>query len=170
MGFMDELKRLAHPYEDDDELDDEYEDGTEAAEEEEEYTAPRSSRTEKTAPKGGSAAGGSFYESRSRDAKVVNITNPNQMRVVLVEPNKPATDESMQEIADHLMAKHTVVLNMEKTDEITSDHLLYFMGGVVYAVQGNIKRIAKNTYIVTPHNVDMEGELRDELENQGWMY
>jgi cell division inhibitor SepF len=168
---MDELKRLAHPYEDDDdELDEEYEDGVEETEEEEEQTVRHSApRPEKTTPRTGSAAGGSYFESR-RDSKVVNITSPNQMQVVLVEPSRVENADNMREIADHLMAKRTVVLNLEKADKETIDHLLFFMGGVAYAVQGNMKRVAQNTYIVMPHNVNMEGELRDELEHKGWMF
>jgi cell division inhibitor SepF len=171
MGIMDELKRLAHPYEDDDdELDEEYEDGVEETEEEEEQTVRHSApRPEKTTPRTGSAAGGSYFESR-RDSKVVNITSPNQMQVVLVEPSRVENADNMREIADHLMAKRTVVLNLEKADKETIDHLLFFMGGVAYAVQGNMKRVAQNTYIVMPHNVNMEGELRDELEHKGWMF
>ncbi len=171
MGFMDELKRLAHPYEDDEDELDEYEDGSEEAEEEEE-TAPsrRGGRGEKTTFKSGSGAGGSYYESDSRESKVVNINNPNQMQVILVEPKKSETVESMREIANHLLKRHTVVLNMEKTDQATIDHLLFFMGGVAYAVRGNLERVAERTFIVMPSNVNMEGKLRDELESSNWMF
>ncbi len=171
MGFMDELKRLAHPYEDDEDELDEYEDGSEEVEEKEEAEPPRrKNRTERTASRTGSAAGGSYFESDSRDAKVVNITNPSQMQVILVEPKESETVESMREIANHLLKNHTVVLNLEKTDDATVDHLLFFMGGVAYAVRGNLKRVAERTFIVMPSNVNMEGKLRDELESSGWIF
>lgn len=174
MGFMDELKRLAHPYEDDEDELDEYEDGPEEEEEEEEEPRPtrRTARTEKAAPKSGSGAGGSYYAPASRDSKVVNFGRPaaETMQVVLVEPKNSETVESMRSIADHLLNGHTVVLNMEKTDEATIDHMLFFMGGVAYAVQGDLKRVADRTFIVMPKNVSMEGKLRDELESSGWIF
>ena len=36
-----------------------------------------------------------------------------------------------------------------------------------YAQEGKIKKVALQTYIVTPYNVDIMGDLIDELENNG---
>ncbi len=33
--------------------------------------------------------------------------------------------------------------------------------------EGKIKKVAANTYIITPYHVDIEGDLIDELENNG---
>ena len=45
--------------------------------------------------------------------------------------------------------------------------LLDFLSGVAYAGEGKIKKVAANTYIITPYHVDIEGDLIDELENNG---
>lgn len=45
--------------------------------------------------------------------------------------------------------------------------LLDFLSGVAYAQEGKIKKVALQTYIVTPYNVDIMGDLIDELENNG---
>ena len=42
-----------------------------------------------------------------------------------------------------------------------------FLSGVAYANNGQIKRVANSTYIITPYNVDVMGDLIDELENNG---
>jgi cell division inhibitor SepF len=42
-----------------------------------------------------------------------------------------------------------------------------FLSGVAYANEGKIKKVAVNTYIITPYNVDILGDLIDELENNG---
>ena len=176
MGFMDELKRLTHPYPDDDDELDEYEDGPdeveEEEEEEEERPSRRTARAEKSAPKSGSGAGGSYYAPSSRDSKVVNFGRPasETMQVYLVEPKNSESVENMRDIAQHLIQGDTVVLNMEKTDEVTMDHMLFFMGGVAFAQDGNMHLVSDRTFIVMPKNVSMEGKLRDELENSGWLF
>ena len=61
----------------------------------------------------------------------------------------------------------TVVLNLEKTQKDVARRLLDFLSGVAYAQEGKIKKVALQTYIVTPYNVDIMGDLIDELENNG---
>ena len=87
-----------------------------------------------------------------------------QLQVVLVKPERY---ENASEIADHLRDKRTVVLNLEKTDKDISRRLLDFLSGVAYAQEGKIKKVALSTYIVTPYNVDIMGDIIDELENNG---
>ena len=45
--------------------------------------------------------------------------------------------------------------------------LLPLQTGVAYANNGQIKRVATSTFIITPYNVDIMGDLLDELENNG---
>ena len=59
------------------------------------------------------------------------------------------------------------VLNLEKTQKDVARRLLDFLSGVAYAQEGKIKKVALQTYIVTPYNVDIMGDLIDELENNG---
>ena len=99
-----------------------------------------------------------------RHNKVVNIHATTQLQVVLVKPDRY---ENASEIADHLRDKRTVVLNLEKTQKDVSRRLLDFLSGVAYAQEGKIKKVALQTYIVTPYYVDIMGDLIDELENNG---
>ena len=96
--------------------------------------------------------------------KVVNIHATTQLAVVLVKPERY---EDAASIADHLNAKKTVVLNLEQTSKDVSRRLIDFLCGVAYANNGQMKRVANNTYIITPYNVDIMGDLLDELENNG---
>ncbi len=143
MSLIDELKKLTHPYEDEDE---EFEDFEEPA---------RSSRD-------------AFEDRRvkvdDRRNKVVNIHATTQLKVVLVKPER---FENASEIADHLKDKRTVVLNLESTNKDIARRLIDFLSGVAYAGEGKIKKVAANTYIITPYHVDIEGDLIDELENNG---
>ena len=143
MSLIDELKKLTHPYEDEDE---ELEDFEEPA---------RSSRD-------------AFEDRRvkveDRRNKVVNIHATTQLKVVLVKPER---FENASEIADHLKDKRTVVLNLESTNKDIARRLIDCLSGVAYAGEGKIKKVAANTDIITPYHVDIEGDLIDELENNG---
>ncbi|MBO5339936.1 MAG: cell division protein SepF [Oscillospiraceae bacterium] len=155
MGFMDELKRLARPYEDEDEGDfDDFQPVERSAEPRRERRAERAERVDS----------GYTVEQERRSNKVVNIHTTTQLQVVLVKPDRY---ENASEIADHLREKRTVVLNLESTNKDVARRLLDFLSGVTYAHGGKIKKVALSTYIITPYNVDILGDLIDELENNG---
>lgn len=153
MSFIDELKRLARPYEDE---DDGFEDDFEPA--------PRSERKEKAAKADAASPVFSTDGSDRRSNKVVNIHTTTQLQVVLVKPDR---FENAAEIADHLREKRTVVLNLEQTNKDVSRRVLDFLSGAAYANEGKVKKVALSTYIITPYNVDILGDLIDELENNG---
>ena len=171
MGFMDELKKLARPYaEDDDDFDEEFD-------LEERPRASRASTAARPAPRSTaydevledlnatSTRTGSVSSRRdSGNSKVLNIHTTNQMQVVLVKPDR---FDNVSEIAEHLRSKHAVVLNLEATKKDIARRLVDFLSGCAYALDGKIKKIAISTYIITPYNVDIIGDLIDELENSG---
>ena len=154
MGLIDELKRIARPYEDEEDFDDFDAMGTGRIE--------RGSAVREVAP--------SFDTDRTerlastRSNKVVNIHTTTQLQVVLVKPDR---FENAAEIADHLREKRTVVLNLEQTSKDVSRRILDFLSGAAYAQEGKVKKVALSTYIITPYNVDILGDLIDELENNG---
>lgn len=96
--------------------------------------------------------------------KVVNINATTQLQVVLVKPER---FDDASAVADHLNARRTVVLNLESTNKEVSRRLVDFLSGVAYANNGQIKRVANNTFIITPYNVDIVGDILDELESSG---
>ena len=99
-----------------------------------------------------------------RGNKVVNIHATSQLQVVLVKPER---FDDASAIADHLNAKRTVVLNLESSNKDVARRILDFLSGVAYANDGQIKKVANCTYIITPYNVGFMGDLLDELENNG---
>ena len=148
MGFMDELKKIIHPYDDEDY---DYEEELEVTERAESRATIFDERREER-------------RSEDRHNKVVNIHATAALKVVLVKPER---FENASEIADHLREKRTVVLNLESTNKDVARRLIDFLSGVAYAGEGKIKKVAANTYIITPYHVELEGDLIDELENNG---
>ena len=100
-----------------------------------------------------------------RRNKVVNIQTTAQLQVVLV---KPEVFTDAKQIADHLISKKTVVLNLETASPENKRRIIDFLVGVAYANGGSLKPVANLTYIITPYNVGFIGEdLVGELENNG---
>ena len=165
MGIFDELKRMAHPFEDEDDDFEEFETAapraTERRDRRERYEQPE--RLERAGRNESYGSVNSMEEER-RSNKVVNIRAATQLQVVLVKPDK---FDDASAIADHLREKRTVVLNLESTNKEIARRLLDFLSGVAYANEGKIKKVAISTYIITPYNVDILGDLIDELENNG---
>ena len=148
MSLMDEFKKIIHPYDDEDyDYDGEDEFPTQRPAREPAFEDRKEER-----------------RSEERRNKVVNIHATTQLKVVLVKPER---FENASEIADHLREKRTVVLNLEGTNKDVARRLIDFLSGVAYAGEGKIKKVAANTYIITPYHVELEGDLIDELENNG---
>ena len=158
-GLVEKLQKMWNPP--DDEYDEYYEDEPEQEQESSRssYSEPRRSSSYSFAdfaPRGESSGGN----------RVVNINAKAQLQVVLFKPI--SFGEDTRAIADELLKRHTVVLNLEKTEKDVSRRIVDFLSGVAYANNGKIKRIATNTFIITPYNVDLTGDdVLDELENNG---
>lgn len=102
--------------------------------------------------------------SREREKEKIVINATTQLEVVLVKPER---FEEASAIADHLISKRTVVLNLESTNKDVTRRLIDFLSGVAYANSGQLKRVANSTFIITPYNVGIVGDLLDELESSG---
>lgn len=96
--------------------------------------------------------------------RVVDIRTTAMLQVVLVKPDK---FEDARAIADHLNEKRTVVLNLEAASKDVARRLIDLLNGVAYANGGQLKKVSTNTYIITPYNVNVSGDLIDELESTG---
>ncbi|MFR5874880.1 MAG: cell division protein SepF [Eubacterium sp.] len=154
MGFFDKVKEIISENDDFDEYYDDANSFDRASAKVERPAAPIYEREERT----------ERSSRRQKNDKVVNIHTTAQLQVVLVKPER---FEEAPTIADHLCEKRTVVLNLESTNRDIARRLLDFLSGVAYANNGQIKRVANSTYIITPYDVDVMGDLIDELENNG---
>lgn len=158
MGLMDEIRKLTHPYS---EQEDDYDELEEELPVEEEAPAPRRSFSRSSAPAPVEAP------RASSAGRVVNINSGTQLQVVLVKPERY---DQVTEIADHLRDKKAIVLNLEGANKDVARRLVDFLSGCAYALDGKIKKVAAFTYMVTPYHVGFVGDLVEELENNSAAY
>ena len=169
MSFLDNLKKFAQPYADDDY--DDYDDDEEYLDDDYNEPAPRRAparRAPAPAPVeeeedddygfGMSAAPVApvATPANSFSGRVVNMSTGAKQEVVLF---RPANFGETTKAADALRSNKAVVLNLENVDKAMSRRVVDFLSGCVYALSGSVKKIAQSAYLFCPHNVDVVGDL-----------
>ena len=134
---------------------DDYYDDTEAMDaegqdDEMDYDEPEDQAEEQSAPASGSN-------------NVISIHDSTSVQFVLFKPE--SFDPSVKEMANELMKRNTVILNVEDTNKDVSRRIIDFLGGVAYANSGNVKKVAEDTFIIMPSNVTLSGQ--DAMDEVG---
>ena len=171
MSFLDNLKKFAQPYADDDY--DDYDDDEEYLDDEYDEPAPRRAPSRRAAPapapveeeedddfgfgmSTAPAAAPAAAPAPAFSGRVVNMTTGAKQEVVLF---RPANFGETTKAADALRSNKAVVLNLENVDKAMSRRVVDFLSGCVYALSGSVKKIAQSAYLFCPHNMDVVGDL-----------
>ncbi|MBQ3841164.1 MAG: cell division protein SepF [Ruminiclostridium sp.] len=142
MGFMDSFKKITGLNSDDNyESDNDYVNEMPSALNFDDYDTPKPT---------------------IKSSKMMSIPATTHLQVIVVKPEKYGDAAA---IADHFKNKKTVVLNLDKTNKEVANRLIDFLGGVAYAADGDLKRISGTTYIIVPVNVDISGDIIEDLGN-----
>lgn len=136
--FMDKVIGIMGFAEDNDDDYTEMEDNAEVNEEKEE--APR--------PSG------------RKNGQVLSLHTQKPMRVVVMEPT---SFEEAQNIADQLKSRRPVIVNLESTDKALAKRIVDFVSGTTYALNGNMQKVGMGIFLFVPSNVDISGELKDDI-------
>jgi len=164
MSILDNLKRFVQPYSDDEEYDD-YEDEEMEETEQEEVTeaAPRTRRPSPfSTPMGTEAPAAAPTSTTAPEGfkgHILNMDSPSGKQDVVLFHAK--SFESAAKAADELRRRKAVILNMENVDKALTRRVVDFLSGAVYALDGNVKKIAQSTYLFCPHNMNVVGDLEN---------
>ncbi len=162
MSFWDNVKKFAQPYADDD-YDDYEDEELDEFEEEAEEPAPRSARRTPSFASSVSNDTASAYSapaastpvSTGFSGQVLNMSSGKQ-EVVLFHAK--AFDDAAK-AATELRSKRAIILNMENVDKALTRRVVDFLSGCVFALDGQVKKIAQSTYLFCPHSMDIVGDL-----------
>ena len=180
MSFWDNVKKFAQPYadddyddydEDDDYLDDDYEEAAPARK------APRRAAAPAPAPAAvmddeddededdgfgfapapaTSMAPAAPAAPAGFSGQILNMNASNKQEVVLF---RPGTFNDTSKAADDLRNRKAVIVNMENVDKAMARRVVDFLSGCVYALDGDVKKIAQSAYLFCPHNMEISGDL-----------
>ena len=171
MSLLDNLKKFAQPYADDDY--DDYDDDEEYLDDEYDEPAPRRAPARRRAPApapveddledddfgfspSAPAVAPAAAPAPSFSGRVVNMSTGVKQEVVLF---RPVSFGDTTKAADALRSNKAVVLNLENVDKAMSRRVVDFLSGCVYALSGSVKKIAQSAYLFCPHNMDVVGDL-----------
>ncbi|BCB03277.1 cell division protein SepF [Bacillus sp. KH172YL63] len=84
-------------------------------------------------------------------------------KVILVEPRVYA---EAQEIADHLVNRRSVLVNLQRIQHDQAKRIVDFLSGTVYAIGGDIQRVGDNIFLCTPDNVEVSGNISEFLKEE----
>lgn len=101
---------------------------------------------------------------RKRRGSLVTLPSSRGMRVVVMHPR---TFEEGQAIADQVKGRRPVIVNLDLADERSGQRLLNFLSGVAYAVDGGLRKVGENIFLITPNNVEVAGDETEESPT--WM-
>ncbi len=169
MSFWDNVKKFAQPYADDDYDDyDEDDDYVDEYEEPAEAPAPRREKRraapapvmEEEEDDYGFApvpvASAAPAPSTGFSGQILNMSASNKQEVVLF---RPGSFNDTSKAADDLRGRKAVIVNMENVDKAMARRVVDFLSGCVYALDGDVKKIAQSAYLFCPHNMDIVGDL-----------
>ena len=181
MSFWDNMKKFAQPYAEDD-----YDDYDEEDEYFDDYDEPEQRPARRPARRTPAPAPASVSEpedeeedeersdfsfpSLSSEPKVPAAStstgfvgqvlggsgSSNKQEVVLF---RPGSFNDTSKAADDLRNRKAVIVNMENVDKAMARRVVDFLSGCVYALDGDVKKIAQSAYLFCPHNMDIVGDL-----------
>ena len=79
----------------------------------------------------------------------------------------PKSFEEAGELVNYLQQELTVVMTLESLPADTARRLLDFLSGIAFALGGKITPVSAKTYFITPQNVDVLGAQTEQPESAG---
>ena len=183
MGFMDKLKELTQPYDD----DEDFFEGADPS-----FKPQPKAKPEAPASKPAVSQAQKFFESSFADDTPLPAEDPTQKPAAQEAPGggggifgnlgikkaakprtqrerlvnfggsetqvilfNPKTFEEAGELVNHLNQSRSVVMTLEGVPNGNARRLLDFLSGVTFALQRKITPISAKTYFVSPQNVDL---------------
>ena len=145
------FKKLDDDYDDDDDDDDE----EEYVKPERKAAAPKQTKAPKqTAKQAAPSTSNKITPMRKRNS------GNGTMEVCVI---KPSSMEDTREIADTLIDRCTVVLNLEGIDVDVAQRIIDFSSGACYSIAGSLQKISSYIFILTPANVEISGDFQEIL-------
>lgn len=76
---------------------------------------------------------------------------------------RPTSMEDTKEVTDTLLENRAVVLNLEGIDVDIAQRIVDFVSGSCYAIRGNLQKISRYIFIITPSSVDISGDFQEMI-------
>ena len=96
---------------------------------------------------------------RRRQGKIVGLPNTaSKLRMLVFQPS---SYEEAECIIDNLKARKPVIMNLDELEIELGQRILDFVGGAVYSLNGDIRKVARSIFVVAPSNVDVSQNITE---------
>lgn len=108
------------------------------------------------------------YSSDSVGDNVVSINNSSfsrssNMRISIQEPLDYDNDGPV--VIEEILKNRVVVLNLEMVDNDLRMRLFDFVSGAVFALKGNMRKVTKGIFVITPNGVEIDSYVADQISD-----
>ncbi|MBA2174251.1 cell division protein SepF [Halobacillus locisalis] len=100
---------------------------------------------------------------RKQDNVVSLKSAKSSSKMVLSEPS---SYNEAQDIADQLVNRRAVVINLQRVDHHQAKRIVDFLSGTVYAIGGDIQKLGAQTFLCTPDNVEISGQISEMISQE----
>jgi cell division inhibitor SepF len=104
---------------------------------------------------------------KKNSGKIVGLPDAGKVRVLIY---KPLSYEDTQNIIDNLKERKSIVVNLDELEVGVAQRILDFISGAVYALNGNIRKAARNIFVVAPFNVDVTTNASEAGDDYAFKY
>lgn len=96
--------------------------------------------------------------------QLVSLPGALGQRVIVMTPR---SFDDAQAIADHLKNRRPVLVNLEQLEKDVAQRLIHFLSGTIYALNGEMHRVAAGALFFAPGGVEVIVEGQVPLRGQG---
>ncbi|MBO1004949.1 cell division protein SepF [Pseudogracilibacillus auburnensis] len=102
----------------------------------------------------------------NRKQNVVSLQSVQKSsKVILIEPRVYA---EAQDVADHLVNRRAVLVNLQRINYDQAVRIVDFLSGAVYTIGGDIQKIGRDIFLCTPDNVEVTGNISEMMEENDY--
>ena len=122
-------------------------------------SAPRKDKSRGSSNGGGSGAGNVRSIGSGTNSNVVDLYKRTQIDI-----SAPQNIEDARDIIDNIKTGVISVVNLEGVDSPIAQRIADFLSGSVDALDGNIRRLSYDMFVITPHGVEISGDSASEID------
>jgi cell division inhibitor SepF len=104
------------------------------------------------------------FQKRKQGKIAVLPSTSNKVKMLVFQPS---SYEEAESIIDNLKVRKPVIMNLDDLEIELGQRILDFVGGAVYSMNGDIKKVARSIFVVAPSNVDVSQNIPERGGRDG---
>lgn len=102
----------------------------------------------------------SHMNTNEKRNNVINI-NDGKKSSIAMQVSVPRVYSEAERVGQQLLEGKGLILNFSRMSEPDARRFIDYLAGIVYAVGGDMQRVASDVFLAVPQNMDIEGSFED---------